>query len=450
MMSVMTAINDTGQDVATCSSEAPTSRFRITNAERGWLGDLGGDYLGAPMFLDRADALTLGADMITVARLLTEVPARLGHDSAATYAAELGYASPIVDLLSRAHGLPEFCFGRVDALRTDDGIRVLEFNATSETGGLEWVDVATQGWNEDPQTAAALRNAGAVSDSVTAHLADALRRFAVDVMGVDGPRVALVGGPGGTPEQVAAWHPLRDQLIGHGIPAVVCGIDGLTVQASGVYAGDARVDVVYRIFELGQIVADPVATELLQGVVRAAQQGLVGVFTSLASELSRDKRTLATLTERPAELGLTPEERAAVDRLVPSTVILTTPLAAEVRDQLIAQQATTIIKPARGYAGAGIVAGWEIGAPGWAAALDAIAEPTVAQRRVVPAPEQAIDADGVGFEAESVYGIYYLQDVGFVGGGARVRPWGALYVTHDLPEKAPAQRAGIQVTGGQV
>jgi hypothetical protein len=448
-MSIITAIDDLHQALTSVGATS-TNRFRITDAEGGWLARIGGDYLAAPMFLSGAEAAALGADMLTVARLLAEVPARLGHTSTAAYAAALGYGDPIVDLLQRADGLPEILFGRVDALRTEDGFRVLEFNATSETGGMEWVDVATFGWGEDPEVSALLRSADVRNHSVTARLAVALKGLSAEVVGVDAPSVALVGGPQGTEEQAAAWHPLRDQLIAQGIPAVVCGIDSLTVRPSGVYANDTRVHIVYRIFELAQIVVDPQATDLLRQILEAAHRGAVAVFTSLASELSRDKRTVATLTESPAQLGLTPEERATVHRLVPPTTNLATPLAAATRTRLIAERATTILKPARGYAGAGIVAGWEISPAHWVAAVDGIAEPTVAQRRVVPAAEHAIDADGVPFTAESVYGIYYLEDVGFVGGGARVRPYGASFVTHDLPERTPpVQRAGIQVTGGQ-
>ncbi|NHA01019.1 hypothetical protein G5V59_17125 [Nocardioides sp. W3-2-3] len=72
----------------------------------------------------------------------------------------LGYPTEIQDLLAAAEGLPDPLFGRVDALRTADGIAVVEFNATSETGGLEWVDQAGAGWWAEPATADALDRAG--------------------------------------------------------------------------------------------------------------------------------------------------------------------------------------------------------------------------------------------------------------------------------------------------
>lgn len=418
-------------------------RFRITDVDGGWLRTAGGDYLGAPLFAGRDETDTFGADLLTVARLLSEVPARLGHPSAAAYARQLGYGDVVADLIDRAAGLPEVCFGRVDALRTGDGFRTLEFNATSETGGLEWVDVATHGWRRDPAVAAALSGAGVGAEHATARIAETLRRLSSQVTGVDKPSVALVGGPIGVEEHAAAWFPLRDQLIAQGLPTVVTGINGLTVRDDGVYAGQSRVHVVYRIFALAQIAAVPEAVDLLRGIIDEAHRGTVAVFTSVESELHRDKRTLAALTENAAILDLTLDELAAVDRIVPPTVTLPVPLPTEVRERLLAERATTILKPARGYAGTGIVAGWEISDDAWAAALDAITVPTVAQRRVVPAVEPVLAADGTAFAGESVYGIYYLQDAGFVGGGGRVRPHGSIYVTHDLPEKIAGQRGGI-------
>ncbi|NHA01020.1 hypothetical protein G5V59_17130 [Nocardioides sp. W3-2-3] len=59
---------------------------------------------------------------------------------------------------------------------------------------------------------------------------------------------------------------------------------GLEVGAGGVRHAGERIDVVYRIFALDQVAADPRALAVLHALVGAAHAGDVGIFTSLASE----------------------------------------------------------------------------------------------------------------------------------------------------------------------
>lgn len=437
----------------TPSASAPSparSGVRLEDADGGWLAGVGGEYLPEPYLMPRAEALGLGADSLLVARVLHDAGRRLGHRSPATWAAELGHPVEVQRLLEAADGLPDPLFGRVDALRTATGPRVLEVNATSETGGLEWVDVAGHGWQEVPEVADRLRRIGAEWVSPLDALAAALRSYAARTVGVDHPRIALVGGPVGLAEHGHAWHPLRDQLVARGLPTVVTDVWGLEVDESGVRHGGEPVHVVYRIFELSQIAADAAALAVVHEVVDAAQRGQVAVWTSLASELARDKRLLALVSARDERLALDDEERAALDRVLPRTILLEGPPSGEVLTDLLARRAACILKPARGYASAGIVAGWEVDDDAWRAALAATG-PAVVQERVVALADAVhrtvVEASGTSVEpwvGEAVLGVYYLEGVGFAGGGARVHEHGEPFVTAG-PLAPPAQRAAIHL-----
>ncbi|NHA01021.1 hypothetical protein G5V59_17135 [Nocardioides sp. W3-2-3] len=117
------------------------------------------------------------------------------------------------------------------------------------------------------------------------------------------------------------------------------------------------------------------------------------------------------------------------------------------RERLLTDRAGLIYKPARGYGGEGVVAGWEIGAERWAEHL-ASGVPAVVQQRAVPVAEDGVHADGTPWVGEAVLGIYYLPESGFAGGGARLHAFGEPFVT-ESGQAPPSQRAAILLSDGR-
>ena len=104
--------------------------------------DLGGtmydaELLSRPVFLDRADAEQLTADLVLVHDALLDLPRRLFGGDLAAFARAVGARGPQIDAVVRSHGeeLPRIARG--DLYRDATGFRLLELNVTAALGGLD-------------------------------------------------------------------------------------------------------------------------------------------------------------------------------------------------------------------------------------------------------------------------------------------------------------------------
>lgn len=384
-------------------------------------------FLERPSFLTQAQIAAYQRDLATCADLLVSLPDRRYGGSAVAMAEALGLPAPSIELIRAAEGLPRPRYGRVDAMLSERGLRVLEFNATSETGGLEWIAPAIRAWLDQPAAAKFLADRQCEYVPPTTVLADELRAFAAAHVGSDDPTVVIVEGAGGMARYGHAWRPLRELLSEEGLQVLVCELPELSVRNGRAFVGEQAVDVVYRVFELSQVTDDAASTAILLDLIRLAHDGAVAIWTSIDSELFRNKACMATL--HSPELDRTEQETAAVRRLLPpTTLIAAAPTEAELGD-LIRRREELILKPTDGFAGAGIVAGWEVPQARWEAAIRALTGPAVVQQRVLPLAEDVRGRDGQVRQLESVYGFYYSPGLAYAGGGSRPHAYGSSYIT---------------------
>lgn len=385
----------------------------------------GRPYLERPAFLDESTLSSYRRDLDICTELLAALPDRLYGGSMVAMAEAFAVPAPAIELIRAAEGLPQPRFGRVDALLSDQGLRVLEFNATSETGGLDWIDPVMQAWLDQPAAAKFLDGWQWEYCSPTALLADELRAFSLAHGGPADPTVAIVEGPGGMAEYGWTWQPLSKRLAAAGLQAVACELPEISIRNGRAQVAGMAVDVLYRVFELAQITAVPAAHALLLELIGLAQRGGLAIWTSIDSEVLRNKACMALLPSA----DLDERELAAVRRLLPETGLIDTPpTEAEVAD-LIRRQHELLVKPADGYNGAGVVAGWEIPAERWEATIRALDRPTVIQQRVLPVPEDVRGRDGTIRQIETIYGFYYTPGQAYGGGAARSREYGSSYIS---------------------
>ena len=387
-------------------------------------------FLERPSFLTESRLAAYQEDLATCVDLLGALPERRYGGSSVAMAEALGVAAPIVELIRAAEGLARPRFGRTDALVDERGLHVLEFNATSETGGLGWIDRVAQAWLDRPAAAKLLADRRAEYLSPTVLLADELRAFSVAQGGPDEPTVAIVEGAGGLALYGPTWHQLRGLLAEAGLRTLVCELPQMSVRNGRAFAGNVPVDVVYRVFELSQVTADPAGTTILLELIRLAHASRVAIWTSIESELLRNKSCLALLGS--AELDRTEAETAAVRRLLPETTLIGGPPTEALIADLVRRRGELILKPAEGFAGAGIVAGWEVPEARWESAIRALTGPAVVQQRVLPLAEDVRGRDGEVRQVEAVYGLYYSPGRSYAGGGARSRTYGSAYITEGL------------------
>lgn len=389
-------------------------------------------FMDRPSFLTEPELDRYSRDLEVCADVLMALPERLHGGVASAMAVAVGLPERNVDVIRAAEGLPRARFGRVDAIPTVNGLQVLEFNATSETGGLEWVDRVTRTWLGQPSAAAFLAERDCRPVIVTKLLADELAEFSVSCGGPRRPTVAIVEGPGGLAIYGHAWHPLRGLLEQAGLTTVVCELPEVSVRNDRAYVRGTPVDLIYRVFELSQVTATAEATAILLDLIRLAHAGDVAIWTSIDSEVLRNKTCLALLSSGRPSLDLTPAEAAAIGRLLPPTELLTAPADEARLAELGRRRAELILKPVEAFGGTGIVAGWEVPAERWESALRSLRGPAVLQQRVVPVREQLLDRDHRVRDQEFCYGIYYSPRHAFAGGAGRSWEYGATYVTEGM------------------
>jgi hypothetical protein len=176
--------------------------------------------------------------------------------------------------------------------------------------------------------------------------------------------------------------------------AAAAGFDVRSVEVSELewrpprlLAAGHPVDLVFRVM-LSEWAVDDLAA--LRPLIEALRHDAVCMVNSFRSELMGHKSLMALLTDPDIDLGLPPDERAAVDAHVPWGRIVSdrTTLGpdgelVELLDWMEREQQHLVIKPTHSARGHGVVLGWETDAGGWREAVDRAADGDhVVQRRV--------------------------------------------------------------------
>lgn len=178
----------------------------------------------------------------------------------------------------------------------------------------------------------------------------------------------------------------REYFEQHGLRTVWAAPEELDFRDGVLWAGDFRVDMVYKRVLCTELVHK---LGMASAIVQAVQANAVYLTNSFSSKVLAKKASLAVLSdERNAHL-FTPEQRAAIDQHIPWTrrveerktvydggEVDLVPFIADNRDKLV-------LKPNDEYGGSGVVIGWETSAEDWAATLKrALDVPFVVQERV--------------------------------------------------------------------
>ncbi|MER7668292.1 hypothetical protein ABTY61_07470 [Kitasatospora sp. NPDC096128] len=381
-------------------------------------------YLSRPLVYPESEVRAFEADLLGAVELLTTLPTRLFDGDVERTCRALGLDPRKAELVGDFEQERPPRFGRIDAYHDGEALRVLEFNVGGSVGGQEWVQpLAEMFWADDAFRAFGTAH-GLYHLPQTTLLAGALREAAARVCSGRDPVIAMVEGTGGLDLYAeGSWYLLRRLLEAEGFDCLIGEVQELEVTASGARFQGRPVDLVYRLYDLDQVVDDQDAWRTTVRLRDAHRSGQVALWAPLESDLTDNKRFLAYLSDPRLRGHMSQDERDLVDRVLPWTRALVPGAAGletvvadcrERREQLI-------LKPDGGFGGQGITCGWLVSDQQWADALRLGAEEgAVAQQRVVPRAEFAVDVETGRTESwDACLGLYWVPG-GLGGGGGRL------------------------------
>lgn len=354
-----------------------------------------GRFLPAPVFVSAVERRTLAADLGMIHGLLTQLPERFFGGDVAALARSVGMTETQSGVVARAAraGAPLMPLARSDLYREADGFKLLELNITSALGGFENAGINRHMLRHPALAAFVAEHRLGYVDTLRGIVDTLFAECAAHLDHDRRPVVALVDWP----ESFISYEPrlkvmaaLFDEL---GIDAVPCHVGQVRERGGSLWAGGRRIDVIYRFFLVEEIVS-PEDGRLVEPLLRAYEEGRVGMFSRLDAELYGNKGTLALLSDDRNRSGFSAEELACLDRFLPWTryVRPTTTTEDGQETDLVRyaadRQDELILKPTLLHGGNGIVPGWAVSAQEWKSRLvDALDGPYVIQRRVRPVAE---------------------------------------------------------------
>ncbi|WP_327388996.1 hypothetical protein [Streptomyces sp. NBC_01207] len=363
-----------------------------------------GRFLASPVFLSAQERRSVASDLYQIYRLLTHLPERLFGGDTRAFARAVGMTEIQADIVQRAAaaGQPLLPLARSDLYRGADGFKLLELNITSALGGFENAGI-NQAMLMHPVLADFIEEHGlAHADTFGGIIKMLYAECAAHMDRTRRPVVALVDWP----ESFKSYEPRLNVMAAlfdaAGIDAIPCHVGQITDRDGYLEVEGRSVDVLYRFFLVEEIETAADA-EFVEPLLRAFEEGRVGMFSRFDSELYGNKGALAMLSDDHNRSAFTADEQACIDRFLPWTRHVRSSAVDPVGEEVdlvqyaVAHQEDLILKPTLLHGGNGIVPGWIVSPEEWLVSLtEAMDGPYVVQERIRPLPELFPADDGVG------------------------------------------------------
>jgi hypothetical protein len=362
-----------------------------------------GRYLSRPAFLEAREFSELERDLSLIWSALSTLPHRLYGGDLKAFAQAVGLTGAEAECVARGAGTspqPLTHMGRPDIYRDATGFRLLEWNLGSTVGGVESVDLC-HALGVIPEVAGFLAREGLTYRETYQAFADTLRYETGYPVGRN-PVVALVESPRTFREAEEMMLDKAARLARYGLSTMIGHLGELVRDQRRLCLRGTPVDVVYRTSTLEELLVH-LEDGLLEPLLSAAEAGEVRIFTSMDSEVYGSKAAIALLSDPAGQVGLSPDGRAACDRLLPWTrrvrageTRLDDGTPADLFPYMLEHQGDLVLKPSLSFGGHGVVVG---AAPDVTRAVwrDAVAQAAqgayVVQWLVRPLPELFRSAD---------------------------------------------------------
>ncbi|GAA1171101.1 hypothetical protein F4556_006127 [Kitasatospora gansuensis] len=385
-----------------------------------------GRYLSRPLFLGREERDRLHTDLENLRTALAGLPDLLFGGDFAAFARAVGLTEVQVSAVLRGRGPAVSRQTRADLYVDESGFKLLELNIGSAVGGMDNADMCRE-----------LLRHPVLADFAGSHglgFVDSLREQVNNVLAESGfgpgdrPVVALTDSPDGYRKMLPYMEELCDRWREFGLDAYPCHLGQLAPRDGRVWLGERPVDVIFRVFLIGDLVKYPEVPALMDPVLDAAERGEVRIFTPLDSAAYASKGALALLSDERNRGLFDAEVLASLDRILPWTrmvrpgsVTLESGERVDLVEYALRHQRELVLKPTSLAGGDGVLLGWAdgLGPEQWReqllAALDG---PFILQRRVTPTPELYPDENGELQPWTALWGVF----TGAAGhGGAYIR-----------------------------
>jgi hypothetical protein len=386
----------------------------------------GGRLLTRPLFLEADERRRLLADLEVLRSALISLPDRLFDGDLEAFARALGMNDDQVRCVLRGRGTSVTRLARSDLYADAGGFRLLEYNMGSAIAGSDAVHINRALLNDPRMKEFAAEHDLDYVDTMRAHL-DTIR-LECGIEPDARPVIVITDWP----ESYESLAPYMRAVAEHwstlGMDAHACHIGELEARDGGIWLGERRVDIVNRLFMLEDVASAPDAVALMDPVLDAADRGEVKIFTPMDAELYGCKAALAMLSDETNRHLFTPEELAALDRILPWTrtvregeVTLEDGSRVDLLAHAVEHRHDLVLKATLAHGGKAVLLGWQEGLTSeeWAARLrDAVDGPYVLQRRIHPVPEYCADEDGALAPWTPVWGVFTTATV---SGGVFVR-----------------------------
>ncbi|QMU75821.1 hypothetical protein GXW83_08770 [Streptacidiphilus sp. PB12-B1b] len=384
------------------------------------------DLLPRPFFADRGTMDALGTDVRDIFDIIVSLPERLFPGDLGAYCSALGIDEERTALIGRLRDAEPPRSGRADLYLDESGFKLLEFNVNTGLGGADMVEVY-HALTAAESFSGFAREFHLEYTDIMASRAALLREAAAPVSGGREPVIAAIEADGGISSWENGFRSIQHSLARHGIQLVLGELGQLKEKNGRVYLDDQPIDLMLRYFMVDQLIADVSGQAVYDMICQVQEQGNLVLHTPPTSHLFNDKATLALLSDHSYRQSFSGAERELVDRMVPWTRVLRegwTRYEDERVDLMsfsIGHQQDLVLKPGAGFAGKGVVAGWETEADAWAELLRRSAGgPFIIQQRVDALPELVVDPDSGRLERIlPAWGIFFSEhgyDGGFVRG----------------------------------
>lgn len=356
-----------------------------------------------PFFLSRFDYERLLDRSRHVVSALKKVAAAMKKNPATLD--RVGFTNDEKELIAIDGGLAHHDqIGRMDSFLQPDGSpRFLEYNGESP-GGVAFGDALGDlferlpFWKNFADEFSPTRRPAmpeVVDGFKSQYIAWAARK---DMTPKDHPNVAIVDVPGVA--TVGEFHLFAKIFEKKGMPCRVVTTSDLRMEGHDLYAGDFKIDIVYRRLVTQDLLA---ALSTDHVIVRAMRQSSAFIANGFEGYFYSNKGLFAFISDpdlRPSTI--TPAEIDAVQASIPWTRLVgegkTTPPDAseghteDLRSVLTRLQKRLVLKPTTGYGGQSVILGWTQTPGDWQRAIDdAYARPTVVQEKVL-IPTQSFPA----------------------------------------------------------
>ncbi len=358
-------------------------------------------YLSRPLFIGHAESGQLNSDLQHLRTALISLPDRLYGGDFAAFAAAAGMTDDQVKAALRTRTPNVTQLARADMYPDPCGLRLLELNMGSPVDGIENGELCRAMIRHPVLREFAREHRLRFADTLSEHISVIFKETGFERGSF--PMVAVADWPDHYRRIAPLLHTITRRWRARGLDAHACHIAQLKVSRGRVRLRGRPVDIIFRLF-LPEHLLEPDGHALIDPVIDAVARGELVMFTPLDAEVYGSKASLAMLSDRANRRLLSPEERAAIDRILPWTrmvrpgpVTLEDGRTVDLYDHAISHPGDLILKPTLLHGGRGVLAGWhpDTSAMLWRDRLRAAMDgPYVIQRRIRPVPELCPGEDG--------------------------------------------------------